>query len=65
LFGEYLAAAAAGRFAIEFLRVNEPLALGLTQPQWIAIGLWTLGAVGWLYFRSRPEPIALGSRAPA
>lgn len=65
LFGEYLAAATTGRFAIEFLRVNEPLALGLTQPQWIAIGLWTLGTAGWLYFRSRPEPIALGSRAPA
>jgi phosphatidylglycerol:prolipoprotein diacylglycerol transferase len=63
LFGEYLMAAAVGRFAIEFLRVNQPLALGFTQPQWIAIGLFTLGACGWLYFRGRPEPDAL--RAPA
>jgi len=65
LFGEYLAAAAVGRFAIEFVRVNQPLALGLTQPQWIAIGLFTLGGIGWLYFRSRPEPLAVGKRAPA
>ena len=63
LFGEYLMAAAVGRFAIEFLRVNEPLALGFTQPQWIAIGLFTLGAGGWLYFRGRPEPLPV--RAPA
>jgi phosphatidylglycerol:prolipoprotein diacylglycerol transferase len=57
LFGEYLMAAAAGRFAIEFLRVNPLLALGFTQPQWIAIGLFTLGACGWLFFRSRPETL--------
>jgi phosphatidylglycerol:prolipoprotein diacylglycerol transferase len=61
LFGEYLIAAAVGRFAIEFLRVNEPLALGLTQPQWIAIGLFALGAGGWLYFRGRPEPLAVSA----
>ena len=65
LFGEYLMTAAIGRFAIEFLRVNHPLALGLTQPQWIAIGLFTIGALGWLYFRTRPEPLAVGPRAPA
>ena len=59
LFGEYLMTAAVGRFAIEFLRVNDPLALGLTQPQWIAILLFSLGACGWLYFRGRPEPLAL------
>jgi phosphatidylglycerol:prolipoprotein diacylglycerol transferase len=65
LFGEYLVAAAIGRFAIEFLRVNEPLALGFTQPQWIAIGLFTSGACGWLYFRSRPEPLSSSARAAA
>lgn len=62
LFGEYLIAAAVGRFAIEFLRINEPLALGFTQPQWIAIGLFSLGACGWLYFRGRPEPVRLSTR---
>src|SRR5688572_16487568 len=63
LFGEYLMAAAVGRFAIEFLRVNQPLALGFTQPQWIAIGLFTLGACGWLWFRGRPEPLAVRASA--
>jgi len=63
LFGEYLAAAAVGRFAIEFLRINNPLALGFTQPQWIAIGLLTIGLSGWLYFRGRPEPLSLASTA--
>jgi len=65
LFGEYLMTAAVGRFAIEFLRVNKPLALGLTQPQWIAMILFALGACGWLYFRGRPEPLALSQRAAA
>jgi phosphatidylglycerol:prolipoprotein diacylglycerol transferase len=65
LFGEYLVAAAVGRFAIEFLRVNQPLALGFTQPQWIAIGLFTLGACGWLYFRGRPEPLSSSTHAAA
>jgi len=65
LFGEYLVAAAIGRFAIEFLRVNQPLALGFTQPQWIAIGLFTVGACGWLYFRGRPEPLSASTRAAA
>jgi phosphatidylglycerol:prolipoprotein diacylglycerol transferase len=63
LFGEYLAAAAVGRFAIEFLRINQPLALGFTQPQWIAIGLFALGVSGWLYFRRRPEPLSIGAAA--
>jgi phosphatidylglycerol:prolipoprotein diacylglycerol transferase len=55
LFGEYLALAAIGRFFIEMLRVNPKVALGLTEPQWIAIGLLTLGLSGWLFFRKRPE----------
>jgi len=65
LFGEYLVFAAIGRFAIEFLRINKPLALGFTQPQWIAIGLFTLGACGWLYFRGRPEPLTPSTSAAA
>jgi phosphatidylglycerol:prolipoprotein diacylglycerol transferase len=56
LFGEYLALNGAGRFAIEFLRINPPLALGLTQPQWIGIALVLLGGAGWLYHRTRRQP---------
>jgi prolipoprotein diacylglyceryltransferase len=52
LFGEYLIANGAGRVAIETLRLNPRVALGLTEPQWIGIGLIVIGAGGWLYFRT-------------
>lgn len=52
LFGEYLILAAAGRFGIEFFRVNTPVALGLTEAQWIALLLSALGAGG-LIWRGR------------
>jgi phosphatidylglycerol:prolipoprotein diacylglycerol transferase len=43
VFGAYLALSGISRFLVEFLRINEPALLGLTQPQ-----LWALvsGAVG-------------------
>ena len=56
LFGEYLLGAGIGRFMIEIWRVNTRVAYGLTEPQWIALGLVALGGLGCLYFRSRPEP---------
>lgn len=55
-FGEYLIGAGIGRFAVEIWRVNTPVAHGLTEAQWISLGLVTLGALGCLYFRGRPEP---------
>jgi phosphatidylglycerol:prolipoprotein diacylglycerol transferase len=54
LFGEYLIGAGIGRFLIEIWRVNV-LVAGLTQAQWISVGLVALGALGLLYFRGRPE----------
>jgi len=60
LFGEYVALNGAGRFVIEFWRVNEQVALGLTEPQWIGLGLVAFGLGGWLYFR-RSSP----AEAPA
>jgi phosphatidylglycerol:prolipoprotein diacylglycerol transferase len=62
LFGEYLIANGLGRIAIESWRVNPRVALGLTEPQWIGLGLIVLGAAGWLYFRSRPEPAVAPAR---
>ena len=56
LFGEYLIGAGLGRFAIEIWRVNAPVARGLTEAQWISLGLVLLGGLGCLYFRRRPEP---------
>lgn len=45
LFSVYLVLAGSERFAIEFFRVNVPMALGLTLAQWISLGLVALGAV--------------------
>jgi phosphatidylglycerol:prolipoprotein diacylglycerol transferase len=56
LFGEYLIGAGIGRFAVEIWRVNTRVAHGLTEAQWIALGLVAVGGLGCLYFRSRPEP---------
>jgi phosphatidylglycerol:prolipoprotein diacylglycerol transferase len=53
LFGEYIALNGLGRIAIEHWRVNPEVALGLTEPQWIGLGLVVLGASGWIHFRSR------------
>jgi len=52
LFGEYLAANGAGRIVIEEWRVNPEVALGLTEPQWIGVGLVLAGATGW-WLRAR------------
>jgi phosphatidylglycerol:prolipoprotein diacylglycerol transferase len=53
LFGEYIALNGLGRIAIEHWRVNPEVALGLTEPQWIGLGLVVLGTGGWIHFRSR------------
>ena len=50
LFGEYIALNGLGRLVIENWRINPQLA-GLTEPQWIGLGLIALGMGGWLYFR--------------
>lgn len=57
LFGEYLVAAGLGRLVIEHWRVNQRVAAGLSEAQWIAIAMCIAGASGWLYFRSRSEDI--------
>jgi phosphatidylglycerol:prolipoprotein diacylglycerol transferase len=53
LFGEYLMANGLGRVVIESWRVNPKVALGLTEPQWIGLGLIVAGASGWLFYRQR------------
>ncbi len=51
LFGEYIALNGVGRLFIEYWRVNPRVALGMTEPQWIGIGLIVLGLSGWLFYR--------------
>jgi len=40
VFGAYLALSGIARFLVEFLRINDPVLLGLTQPQ-----LWALASL--------------------
>ena len=49
----YMILAGIERFLVEFVRTNKPVLLGLTQQQWISIGLVAAGAVGvwWTQFR--------------
>ena len=44
LFGLYLVAAGLERFLVEFVRRNEEVVAGLTQPQLISLALMALGA---------------------
>ncbi|MGV8965834.1 MAG: prolipoprotein diacylglyceryl transferase [Cellulomonas sp.] len=52
VFGAYLVLSGLSRFLVEYLRINEPALLGLTQPQ-----LWALASLivgGALIARTRP-----------
>ena len=61
LFSIYLVGASTARFLVEFIRINPVLALGLTQAQWIAIGLFSIGVL-WL-LRLRPASGNVGGAA--
>lgn len=50
LLGEYLALNGAGRIVIEHWRVNEEVALGFTEPQWIGVALILVGTSLWFYY---------------
>ena len=52
IFAEYLVANGLGRFFIEYIRVNPTLALGLSEPQWIAVGMIVGGARWWSLSRT-------------
>ncbi|MGH7787394.1 MAG: prolipoprotein diacylglyceryl transferase [Candidatus Binatia bacterium] len=55
LLGQYLVATGAVRFAVEFVRRNPVVGLGLTLPQWMSLASMTIGcALLWrLYARPR------------
>ena len=54
LWGEYIAWNGFGRFFVEIWRVNDPILLGLTQPQVIAIILFVTGVSLRLHYQRRP-----------
>lgn len=64
VFGEYLIANGAGRIVIEQWRINPEVALGLTEPQWIGVGLVVAGLAGWVYY-FRKAQAGQGSAAAA
>ncbi len=67
LFGEYIALNGLGRLFIENWRVNPRVALGLTEPQFVGIGLIVVGVGSWLYFhaKARSGGLDAGSRRQA
>ncbi len=66
LFWAYLGLAGIERFVVEFVRTNEPVALGLTQAQWISVLLLAAGVAGawWLESHRGSGVPALGSAGP-
>lgn len=63
MFFIYLILAGVERFLVEFVRTNEPVALGMTQMQWISIVLFVIGIAGTWYFgkRGRLRPAAVAA----
>ncbi|HEU4980478.1 MAG TPA: prolipoprotein diacylglyceryl transferase family protein, partial [Solirubrobacterales bacterium] len=55
LFALYLVLAGTGRFLVEFIRLNDEVALGLTQAQLISLGMILVGGV-WLLLAARRTP---------
>ena len=56
LWAEYMVWNGVGRFPIEFLRVNDPVLFGLTEPQVIALLLVLSGVALWVHYRRHPVP---------
>jgi len=51
LWAEYFMLAGIGRFAVELLRVNPRVVLGLSEAQIISLALFMVGALSWLQAR--------------
>jgi phosphatidylglycerol:prolipoprotein diacylglycerol transferase len=56
LFGLYLIVAGIERFLVEFIRRNEEIVAGLTQPQLISLALLALGVAIVVVRRDVPQP---------
>ena len=60
VFGWFLVLSGVERFAIEFIRRNPVIALGLRAPQWIALASVIVGAIVVYVTRKRPVVRARG-----
>ena len=65
VFGAYLALSGISRFLVEFLRINEPALLGLTQPQLWALASLITGVVLIVRTRHLNRPREGAANAPA
>ena len=63
LFALYLMLAGAERFLVEFVRRNDEVLLGLTQPQLLSIVMMAGGAIMLWALSRRAEPAPAGARA--
>ena len=57
LFMLYLVLAGMERFSIEFIRVNPRSSVGLSEAQFIALGLVLVGAIGWYVLSSKRNAV--------
>jgi phosphatidylglycerol---prolipoprotein diacylglyceryl transferase len=64
LFALYLVLAGAERLLVEFIRRNDEVALGLTQPQLISIAMIVAGGA-WLAVKANRGELRAGPAAPA
>ncbi len=52
----YLVAYSAVRWGVEWVRIGEALALGMTLAQWVSLGGLAVGAAWWAWLRWRGRP---------
>jgi phosphatidylglycerol---prolipoprotein diacylglyceryl transferase len=64
VFAAYLVLAGLERFLVEFVRRNDEVVLGLTQPQLISIAMM-IGGAAWLLWLRREPAAASAGPAPA
>lgn len=60
VLGRYLVLTSIARFLIEFIRINERVALNLTTAQWSAVAIAAVGA--WFIATARPAPARPATR---
>lgn len=58
----YLILSGIARLWVEFLRLNQPMAFGLTEAQLISVVIIIAGIVGWFWFKPEPAPAAKGKQ---
>jgi phosphatidylglycerol:prolipoprotein diacylglycerol transferase len=61
----YLVFAGVERFLVEFIRTNTPVALGLTQQQWISVALFVIGIAGIWWFETHGRLRSTGTQVVA